>query len=136
MGGLRFKGLQRKRTKTTTMDIASVAILAQLKAKRKDLRWRPENEYRLRNGLAWAFNLFGIFGGCLFLSLIYAGSMGNRQFTACAIGWMTSYGLTFAIVEPFQVLVLAGAPWLFNEETRCGRCMIRCRFVYNELCAP
>jgi len=45
-------------------------------------------------------------------------------------------GLTFAVVEPFQVILLVCAPCLFDEETRLGRCMGRCRFVYNELCAP
>ena len=43
---------------------------------------------------------------------------------------------TLTLVEPLQVILLVCAPCLFDENTKCGRCMGRCRFVYNELCAP
>ena len=43
---------------------------------------------------------------------------------------------TFAIIEPIQVVILALAPFLFNEETRLGRCLARIRYVYNELLSP
>ena len=59
-----------------------------------------------------------------------------REVQVMALGWLTSYAITFAIVEQFQVLVLSAGPSLLNEEHRCGRCMVRCRTIYNELCAP
>ena len=39
-------------------------------------------------------------------------------------------------VEPVQVFIIACAPCIFDDKTRCGRCCQRVRFVYNELCAP
>ena len=75
-------------------------------------------------------------GVMLYYSIIQSALFGNNQTLAMILGWLTSYGLTFAVVEPFQVLVLAGAPCLFDEETRIGRCCVRCRTIYNELCSP
>merc|ERR1712146_90823 len=109
--------------------------LAQLKRKRSELRWRGKWEYKIRVFLGWAFS-FTVFGLALLCSIIYAGMFGNNETTAMCIAWLMAYGWTFAIVEPVQVLILAGAPCLFNEDTRCGRCMLRCQFMYNELCAP
>ena len=49
----------------------------------------------------------------------------NSKTGVMVVGWLTAYGLTFAFVEPFQVLVLAGAPCLVDEEARGGRCCRR-----------
>ena len=117
------------------MDLASVAILAQLKAKRQVLRWRGKWEYRARLGLSWAAN-FTICGLAYMYSIALAVKFGNNDTTGMIISWLVAYGWTFAIVEPVQVIILAGTPCLFDEETRCGRCMSRARFIYNELCAP
>ena len=117
------------------IDMASIVILAQLRAKKKALRWRGKWEFRIRQALAWSFN-FAIVGmGCL-ICIILGAMFGENQVQVMALGWLTSYAITFAIVEPFQVLVLSAGPCLFNEEHRCGRCMVRCRTIYNELCAP
>ena len=70
------------------------------------------------------------------VSIIFAASFGDKQTAKMCMTWLIAYGITFALVEPFQVLVLAGAPCLFNEDHRCGRCMVSCRYYYNELCAP
>ncbi len=52
------------------------------------------------------------------------------------VSWLIAYACTFAIVEPIQVLLLASTPCLFVDTNRCGRCLMRARFVYNELIAP
>ena len=117
------------------MDLASVAIPVQLRAKRQALRWRPKWEFYLRLALAWAFQAGVVAIGC-FYSILVAASFGNRETTAMVISWLMAYGWTFAIVEPVQVLILAGAPCLFDESHRIGRCCVRIRTVYNELCAP
>lgn len=53
-----------------------------------------------------------------------------------SLAWLFAYGVTFAIIEPAQVVLLTTAPFLQNEDTACGRAISRCRFIYNELCAP
>lgn len=117
------------------MDIASIAVLAQLRAKRKELRWRPAYEYYSRLCLAWAFQFF-VCGVAYWYAIICAISFGNNQTTAFIVSWLVAYGWTFAIVEPAQVLIIAGTPCLCDEETRLGRCCLRVQFVYNELFAP
>lgn len=52
------------------------------------------------------------------------------------LSWLVAYGWTFVVIEPLQVLALAGAPCMFDERHCCGRCMIRLRTCYNELLAP
>jgi hypothetical protein len=52
------------------------------------------------------------------------------------VGWIIAYAQTFMLIEPVQILLLAGLPCLMDEDTRCGRCCIRIRFIYNELLAP
>lgn len=52
------------------------------------------------------------------------------------LSWLVAYGWTFAIVEPVQILVMALAPSIVSEDTRCGRCCARVQFVYNELFSP
>ena len=42
--------------KVSGMDMASVIVLAQLKEKKRELRWRPKWEYYLRQVAAWAFS--------------------------------------------------------------------------------
>ena len=118
--------------KERDIDFASVVLEAQIKAKMKALRWRGPIEYNIRQAIGWLINLL-ILSMCLFISLIYAAKFGNNQFTSVAVSWLMAYAWTFILVEPFQVIFLAGAPCLFNEETRCGRCMLWCRFIYNEL---
>ena len=119
----------------SVMDISSIAVLAQLKAKRKELRWRSNGEFYCRLSIAWAAQ-FAICGVAYWYAIICAISFGNNQTTAFIVSWVIAYGWTFAIVEPAQVLLLAGAPCLCDEETRLGRCCSNIRFVYNELCAP
>jgi len=133
----RLSGLMKADTTPAPdrMDLASVAVLAQIRSKRKELRWRPKWEYYLRLSLSWSFN-FALMGICFLFSIIYSVSFGNNKTFAMVISWALAYGWTFAIVEPVQILILAGAPCLFNEDHACGRCMVRARFVYNELCAP
>ena len=112
-----------------------VAIEARIAQMIDDIGWRGEREFFIRRTIAWTFCVF-VFLFSLFVSFIYALKFGEVTIAKALLSWVIAYGWTFTIVEPFQVLFLAFSPCLFNEETRCGRCMINCRFVYNELCAP
>uniref|UniRef100_A0A7S2IYL5 EF-hand domain-containing protein n=1 Tax=Haptolina brevifila TaxID=156173 RepID=A0A7S2IYL5_9EUKA len=130
----RLPGQQPKIT-----DMRQVALIAmrekRLSNRLQELGWRSPCEYKIRQVMAWSFNVSTLLA-FLFVSLIYGLKFGNQQTKNMCLSWLMSYGITFAIVEPFQVLLLACAPCLFNEETRVGRWCGRCRFVYNELCAP
>ena len=99
------------------------------------LGWRSPREYKNRQILAWCFNICTLLA-FLFVSLVYALKFGNQETKNMVVAWLMAYGITFAVVEPFQVFLLACAPCLFDEATRFGRFCGRCRFVYNELCAP
>ena len=100
-----------------------------------ELRWRPKWERQLRLAIAWGFNFFIVLFSCL-VSLIYALKYREEATKSMMMSWLIAYGVTFAIVEPMQVIVLACAPCLFDEETRFGRFMSWLRYIYNELCSP
>ena len=116
-------------------NIAAIAIETRLRQKRKDLRWRGPYERGCRLVLAWTFN-FLVPGIAYLVAIIIAAKLGETETYKMCIGWLVAYGATFAIVEPAQVVILASAPCLFDEETKIGRCCSRVRFVYNELFAP
>ena len=40
------------------------------------------------------------------------------------------------IQRAVQAAAVAAVPCFFNKDTRCGRCMIKLRYCYNELIAP
>jgi len=124
---------------TKVTDMATLTILAKEQKKLTDkmqfLGWRPPWQYRLRFNIAWTINILVLLQ-FMFVSLIYALKFGEQATANMVISWVLAYGVTFALVEPIQVLLLVCAPCLFDESTKCGRCMGRCRFVYNELCAP
>ena len=67
---------------------------------------------------------------------VVAVGFGNRQTHYMALAWGTAFGVTLLFIEPLQIVILAAVPCLFDEETRVGRCCLRCRFWYNELVAP
>ena len=118
-----------------SMDVATVALRATLERKRKELRWRSNTEYGVRLTMAWTFNFF-IIGLGLLLGIIFGAKFGEETTRKMVIAWLFAYGVTFAIVEPVQVIALAALPMLNDEDTRCGRACLRCRFIYNELMAP
>merc|ERR1711998_111940 len=122
----------RKHEKKTLTSFAAVAIEAQIRAKRKELGWRGPKEYACRITLAWLFN-FLVPGICYLYAIILSIKFGEAQTANMILTWLIAYGWTFLLVEPAQVLILAGTPCMFNEETKCGRCCVRARFVYNEL---
>ena len=101
----------------------------------KELGWRSDREFRIRQCIAWTFNVTVLIIA-LYYSFILAIRFGEIQTFTFVLGWMISYGWTFAIVEPVQVLLLACCPCMWNEDHACGRCMQRIRFVYNELFSP
>jgi hypothetical protein len=117
------------------MDASTVEIERELKKKSKELKWRSRPEYYCRQATAWTF-AFVVIAICLLVAIVFAAKFGEADTGKMCISWLIAYGLTFAIIEPLQVILLAGAPFLFDESHRCGRCMTNCRTVYNELCAP
>ena len=100
-----------------------------------ELAFRPKWVYWIRVSLAWAIVWAILLAGC-FYSILLARTFGAIETNKMIVAWLIAYGQTFVVVEPIQILLLAGTPCLFNEETRCGRCCVRCRFIYNELLAP
>ena len=125
----------RMRPAPKAATLAAVTVEAQLRRKRKALRWRTPREYLLRMAAAWVLNLLVLLI-CLLLALVMAIKLGQIQANNMLLTWLVAYGWTFAFLEPLQILLLAGMPILWNEKTRLGRTMLRCRFIYNELCAP
>lgn len=117
-------------------DLAVASLQAQLAHRKREMQWRGPVEYQLRHTLAWLVNVAVILIS-LFLSLIYALKFNDKATKQMAVAWLVAYGVTFAIVEPLQVIILVCAPaWLFDDDNACGRAMNRIRFIYNELCAP
>ena len=110
------------------------AIEERIRQRVAELRWRSANTFACRQALAWAFTL-GVTLLALFTSVVYALKFGEATMSQCLIAWALAYGWTFAVVQPIQVLILALAPGLFTNDTRCGRCMLRVKEVYNELLA-
>merc|ERR1711871_382508 len=112
--GSRISVFRRKQRK---LDVAAVAVHAQINAKMEDLKWRSSSEYRRRQILAWMFNIFTVLILC-FVSLIYALKFGQATMKNLVIAWLVAYGWTFAIVEPIQVFIFAILPCLMSEDTR------------------
>jgi len=108
---------------------------AQLNNKVAGLNWRSRREYRIRHTIAWIFNLGVVIAFC-FVSVVYGLKFGEQSTKNMILSWLIAYGVTAAIVEPIQILVVVCFPCLCDESTRCGRYMRKCQFVYNELCAP
>ena len=124
-----------RKTERLSEDLAAVAIELIMHEKIDAIGWRGPREHCVRSSLAWLFNYL-VFFFALLVALIYALKFGEVTMSKALITWAVAYGWTFAIVEPVQVVILALSPCLFDEETRCGRCMVRGRTMYNELCAP
>jgi len=126
---------QRDKKSTVELMMVRTTLDALLQKRRADLGWRPDWAYKWRLRLAWAFNLLVMLLACL-VSVIYALKFGDEETRNMCLSWLIAYGVTFAIVEPVQVLVLTCAPNLQDEDTASGRFCMQCLFIYNELCAP
>ena len=117
------------------LDLSVVAMGALLKKRKEDLRWRSPREVIMRRALAWSLSVFFMLASCWY-ALVIALRFGEDGIRSMAISWLLAYGLTFALIEPVQIVVIVSLPMLFDEETKVGRCCERCRYVYNELLAP
>jgi len=126
---------ERDHRKLSEIRMASTTLRALLHKRREDLGWRSPLTFAVRQALAWAFNMLVLLLAC-FVSVIYALKFEEQETRNMCMAWLIAYGVTFAIVEPLQVLVIACLPCLSDEETKCGRVCGRARFIYNELCAP
>ena len=96
------------------------AIQERIRERVAELRWRGANAFVSRQAFAWALTL-GLTLLALFMSVMYALKFGEATMSACLIAWAIAVGWTFAVVQPIQVLILALAPGLFKNDTRCGR---------------
>ena len=112
-----------------------VVLHAQLQEEVSKLGWRSEREYNMRQATAWGVQV-GILFMAYFNSFIFCLGFGERETFKMVLSWIIAYGWTFAFIEPVQVCLLACCPCLWDEETRCGRCMNWVRFIYNELLSP
>jgi len=121
--------------KVRELQMVATTLRAVLAKRQEDLGWRKPCVYNTRLALAWVFN-FGILLVACFFSIIYALKFQELATRNMCMAWLVAYGVTFAVVEPVQVLMIACLPSLSDEDTRCGRYCGRCRFIYNELCAP
>ena len=70
----------------------------------------------------------------LVLCIVYGAKFGEAATAQMLANWGMSYALQLSIIQPFQVVLLAGAPCFFNSGTRIGRFLSRLRFIYNEYC--
>ena len=110
--------------------VRQLVLTAQLAQKRQEFNFRREHVFRCRLALAWMFNAL-IFLLALFTSFIYGLKFKESATNNMVLTWAIAYGVTFAIVEPVQVIFLVCTPCLFSEDHRCGRCMLQCRWIYN-----
>ncbi len=126
---------KRARQRRREAKLAGLALEAQLLLRRKELGWRSPCEYRARLAVSWFINVSIIVLACI-SSLIYALQFQEKATNNMMMTWLVAYGVTFVIIEPIQIGVLACAPCCFDDSTLYGRLMSRLRFWYNELCAP
>ena len=106
-----------------------------LKRRTSELRWRGAKEFGARRCAAWTFSWTLCFF-FYFYTLIVALKFGEEAMNKMVTYWLVAYGWTFALIEPVQILIIAGAPCFIKEDSRCGQCMMKCFFVYNEIFAP
>jgi len=118
-------------------NMASAAFELLHRKRTAELRWRSNREVALRQCLAWALSIFVMFTSCWY-SFVVAVTFGDAAVRGALLSWLVAYGWTFALVEPVQILVIAGAPCVWNgdEDSRCGRWCARARFFYNEFLSP
>mmetsp|Transcript_20586 Transcript_20586/g.52395 ORF Transcript_20586/g.52395 Transcript_20586/m.52395 type:complete len:522 (+) Transcript_20586:3-1568(+) len=126
---------QREARNVLELQMVTATLQAMLTKRRQELGWRSPFVYNTRVLLAWAFNVGVLMVACFF-SIVYALKFQEAATRNMCMAWLVAYGVTFAVVEPVQVIVIALAPSLSDEDSRVGRFCGRCRFVYNELCAP
>ena len=127
--------IKKENVEFLSKDLMAVVIEARIQQRIDDIGWRDDREFFIRRTIAWIVNVSAMLF-TLFVSFIYALKFGEYTMAKALVSWAIAYGWTFLLVEPFQVFFLAFSPCLFDEDTRCGRNMVRCRTIYNELCAP
>jgi hypothetical protein len=132
---------ERKAKEEMQKKLMVTTLEARLAGMREKLGWRSPVEMTLRMGFAWAFNVSLMITCCL-LSVIYARTFNQEATRAMLLTWLLSYGVTFAIIEPSQILMIACLPTIFDQDLHdrhcrtVGRYLHRCRAVYNEVCRP
>ena len=95
--------------------------------------WIGDREHTCRLLVAWVAHL-AVEAVMFLLCITYGAKFGEHATAQMLTNWGMSYALQLAIIQPFQVFLLACAPCLFNEDHMMGRCLSRLRFVYNEYC--
>ena len=119
----------------TTTDWLTLQRQAALKHEKTTLRWRTDRTYYFRLALAWTLAAV-VYLLSLFLVLLYSAAYGRKDSASVLLSWITSLGCSFAIIEPVQVVILSTLPFLFDDQTRLGRCLERGRWFYLEFLSP
>jgi len=110
--------------------------LAALRASRNDeykRGWIGDREHTARLVTVWVAH-FAVEAVMFLLCITYGAKFGENATAQMLANWGMSYALQLVVIQPVQVLLLACAPCLFNEDHMVGRCLSRLRFVYNEYC--
>ena len=129
----RLKALRKRRDKS--MNLSALAVEAKLNKRRKALQWRTPRDLAMRSAAAWSLSLLLTFLALL-LTAVLCVRVEETETSRLLLAWLAAYGWTAVVIEPMQVFLLAFLPCLYSEATRCGRGLLRCRFVVNELCMP
>ena len=77
-----------------------------------------------------------IFYTCIGCAIVYGVKFGQEQQKLLVLSWVVALVQTYLILEPLQIIFAAAAPCCFDEEHAFGRCMTRCRLIFNEIFAP
>ena len=103
---------------------------------KKDLRWRTPREYRCRQRTSWCVVLVFTIISVLTI-LVYGLQFGETDArNLILVPWLFSFIIGALMLEPAQILLISGAPCLFDDSHACGRCVLRTQWFYNEYLAP
>ena len=131
----RFLG--RRNAKGLRVDtLSTAAMVASYIDKTDRYQWRGACEYWTRQLLGWGFNLLINFVCCI-LSLTFGAVKLKAAATSfMLIAWLVAACQTYLVIEPLQICVITLLPCFFRDDTRCGRCNLRIRYIYNEIFSP
>ena len=123
------------KARSAASQLAIAALATNLAQKKKEERWRGMWWWSARLATAWFVNLSMAFI-FLFYAFIVSLKFGETETRELFGAWGAAYLWTTLIFDPCNVCVVTIMPYLINEDTRCGRCCSRIKFVYDELFAP
>ena len=119
----------------SSSELAIVALAAQVRQRKQDVLWRSDLERSVRHAAAWLFNLAAS-AILLFYALVISIKFGEEETNGLFTSWGVAYLFTALIFDPCNIVIVSLMPCFINEETSCGQCAQRVKFVYDELFAP